>query len=288
MGKKRMQSPSSMNTYFQCPRKYFYIYKLKMRTSPSIHLVRGSAAHLALEKLFSLLPEVLSDNYKRDLQIIVTELLKKAWRESKEEFDKLDMSPQQIEEYLEETKQMVINQVNFISKQVESAMIKYNIAFPEAFRKITPKVEEEYLSWDYYVKGFIDVIENIDGKIRLMDYKTSKRAKMTDQYKLQLAIYSLLYQEKHGKLPDEVGIYFIKFPNPEMTIKVDEELVNLAKFKIEQIHASTTGDDIGDYPKNQTPLCKWSSGQCDFYDYCFKGKEIPKEPIKREYKAFKK
>lgn len=282
-----MQSPSSMNTYFQCPRKYFFIYKLKMRTKPSIHLVRGSAAHYALEHLYSLVPEVLNENYKQDLIIIGHELLKKAWKDSKEEFDKLDMTEQQIEEYLDETKNMITNQVNFVSAKIDACMQEHNMSFSDAFRKLAPRVEEEYLSWEYYVKGFIDVIEEADGVVRLMDYKTSKRAKMSDQYKLQLAIYALLYKEKHGKAPDEVGIYFVKFPQPEMTLKVDEELIKHAKFKIEQIHASTLGDDIVDYPKNQTPLCKWSSGQCDFYEYCFKGKEIPKEPIKREYKAFK-
>ncbi|MEA3399048.1 MAG: PD-(D/E)XK nuclease family protein, partial [Patescibacteria group bacterium] len=274
-----------MNTYFQCPRKYFYIYKLKMRTAPSIHLVRGSAAHYALEKLYSLVPEVLSDNYRQDLKTIAVELLKKAWKDSKEEFDKLDMSEQQIEQYLEETKTMMLNQVNFVSEKIDSYIQSKDSNFVDAFRALSPKVEEEYLSWDYYVKGFIDVIEDFDGVVRLMDYKTSKRAKMSDQYKLQLAIYALLYSEKHGKLPDEVGIYFVKFPQPEMTLKVDDELLQLAKFKIEQIHASTTGDDIVDFPKNQTPLCKWSSGQCDFYDYCFKSKEIPKEPLKREWKG---
>ncbi len=288
MGKKRMQSPSSINTYFQCPKKYYYIYKLKMSTKPSIHLVRGSAAHEVLEKMYSLLPEVLSENYKQDLETIGLALLKKAWKEAKPEFDTLDMSAQEIEQYYEETQMMIKNYIAYISKRIDALMAEESIPFADAFRKLTPRVEEEYLSWDYYVKGFIDVIEEFGDKVRIMDYKTSKRNKLTDGYKLQLAIYAMLYNEKHGKLPEEVGIYFIKFPNPELIIKVDDELVKLAKFKIEQIHASTESDDIDDYPMNKTPLCKWSSGQCDFYEYCFGGKEVPKEPIKRDYSAFKK
>ena len=283
-----MQSPSSINTYFQCPRKYYYIYKLKMQTKPSIHLVRGSAAHYALEKMYSLLPEVLSDNYQSDLETIGLELLKKAWKESKKEFEKLDLSQQQLDQYYEETQLMIKNYISFFSKRLDELMAKESIPFAEAFRKLTPRVEEEYLSWENYVKGFIDVIEEFEGKVRIMDYKTSKKNTLTDGYKLQLAIYAMLYQEKHGRLPDEVGIYFIKFPNPELVIKADEELVKLAKFKIEQIHASTDSDDINDYPINKTGLCKWSSGQCDFYDYCFGGKEIPKEPLKRDYSNFKR
>lgn len=276
-----MQSPSSINTYFQCPRKYFYIYKLRIPGSPSIHLVRGSVAHLVLEKMYTLLPEVISDNYKANLSVIISEMLKKYWAESKEDFDKLDMSAQEIGMYFDETKKMLLKYLDSVTKKIDAEMEK-GLTFPDAFRKLTPEVEKEYMSWDYYVKGFIDVIENVDEKIRLMDYKTSKRAKMTDQYKLQLAIYALLYKLKHGRLPDEVGIYFLK--HGEMCLPVNDELIKHAEFKIEQIHASTDSDELVDYKKNQTPLCKWSSGQCDYYDYCFNGKKIPDEPLPSQWK----
>jgi CRISPR/Cas system-associated exonuclease Cas4 (RecB family) len=259
-----------------------------MPTKPSIHLVRGSVAHYALEKMYSLIPEVISENYHSDLEIIAVELLKKAWKDSKKEFDKLGMSSQQLQQYYEETEMMIKNYVSFFSKRLDNLIARDSLSFVDAFKKLTPKVEEEYLSWDYYVKGFIDVIEEFDGKVRIMDYKTSKKNTLSDSYSLQLAIYALLYQEKHGRLPDEVGIYFIKFPNPELVVKVDDELIKQAKFKIEQIHASTDSDDINDYPIHKSGLCKWSSGQCDYYEYCFGGKEIPKEPLKRDYSNFKK
>ncbi|MFP4523533.1 MAG: RecB family exonuclease [Candidatus Nanoarchaeia archaeon] len=278
MGKKRMQSPSSINIYFQCPRKYYYQYKLKMKTKPSIHLVRGSAAHYALETLYKVVPEVLSENYRHDLHIVGKELLKKSWKDLKSDFDKLDMLPEQIEVFYNDTLLMIANQINFIVDKIEERMQKKGESFVDAFKAMIPLVEEEYLSWDYYVKGFIDVIEQHDGKIRLMDYKTSKKNKLTDQYKLQLAIYALLYKDKHNKLPDEVGLYFVKFPEPELAIPVTEELIQHAKFHIEQIHASTLSDDIADYKKNKTPLCKWRTGQCDFYEYCFENKEIPPLP----------
>jgi putative RecB family exonuclease len=278
MAKKRMQSPSSINTYFQCPRKYYYIYKLKLKTSPSIHLVRGSAAHYALETLYKLVPEVLSENYRHDLHIIGVELLKKSWTDLKSEFNKLDMEPEEIEVYFNDTKLMIANQINVIANRIENYMKKNSVDFPTAYKANIPIVEEEYLSWDYYVKGFIDVIEHQDGKVRLMDYKTSKDKKLSDQYKLQLAIYALLYKTKHDKLPDEVGLYFIKFPEPELSIPVTPELLKEAEFKIEQIHASTLTDEIRDYPKNETPLCNWGRGKCDFYEYCFEDKEIPPLP----------
>lgn len=279
MAKKRMQSPSSINVYLQCPRKYYYQYKLKLRTKPSIHLVRGSVAHLVLEHLYDIYPDVIAEGYENNLRIITTELLKKNWSEAKDEFEKLDMTDQEISMYYKETERMLLNYLDLFMQRLQQK-IDDGMSFVDAFRKLTPDREEEYLSWDHYVKGFIDVIEKWDGKIRLMDYKTSKRAKINDAYKLQLAIYALLYQEKHGTLPDEVGIYFLK--HGEMTLPVDQDLVKHAQFHIEQIHASTQDtDSISDYPKKVSGLCKWATGQCDFYEYCFEGKTIPPLPKKK-------
>jgi CRISPR/Cas system-associated exonuclease Cas4 (RecB family) len=253
-----------------------------MRTSPSIHLVRGNVAHLALEHLYDILPDVIADNYEDNLKIIVTELLRKYWNESKEDLAVLGMTDQELSMYYKETERMLLNYLDIILGRIHEQIEHNGMTFVEAFKKITPSREEEYLSWEYYVKGFIDVIEHWDGKVRLMDYKTSKRAKISDAYKLQLAIYALLYQDKHGKLPDEVGIYFLK--HGEMTLPVNEELVKHAQFHIEQIHASTEDtDNIADFPKKVSGLCKWSTGQCDFYDYCFKDKEIPPIPPPKVY-----
>lgn len=278
---KRLQSPSSINTYLQCPRKYYFMYHLKMPTSPSIHLVRGSVAHLALEHVFEVLPEVIAENYRANLKVVVVELLKKFWKEHKDEFDELNMNEQEIQAYYEETKDMLHNYMDQFVDKIDEQITK-GLDFPAAFRKLTPIAEKEYKSTEHGVRGFIDVIENHDGIVRLMDYKTSKKAHISEAYKLQLAIYAMLYEIEHGEKPDEVGIYFLK--HDEHTLKVDEELVKHAKFYIEQIHMSTESDDINDYPMKTSPLCKWSNGQCDFYDYCFRGKEIPKEPLKRVYK----
>ena len=63
---KRVQSPSSINTYFQCPRKYYYIYNMKLKTSPSIHLVRGLVAHKVLENFFTIQPEAIETGYQNN------------------------------------------------------------------------------------------------------------------------------------------------------------------------------------------------------------------------------
>lgn len=274
---KRVQSPSSINTYFQCPRKYFFIYNLKMPTSPSIHLVRGSIAHLVLENFFDILPDVYGEDFTKEFVVTIVELFKRFWKENKDDFDKLTLLPNEIDAYYKETEIMMINWAMKFAEKVKKVMAK-GFSFKEAFEKLKPITEKEYRSNELMVRGFIDAIENYEG-IRLMDYKTSKKAVIGEDYKLQLGIYALLYELEHGIRPDKVGINFLKFD--EQLIDVTDELIQNAKFKIEQIHMSTDGmDEIHQYPKKESGLCRWANGQCDFYDYCFQGKEVPDKPLR--------
>ena len=48
----RIESPNSINTFKQCPRKYFYSYKAQLPRKDSIHTIAGKAVHETLEYLF--------------------------------------------------------------------------------------------------------------------------------------------------------------------------------------------------------------------------------------------
>ncbi len=149
-------------------------------------------------------------------------------------------------------------------------MISHPGDFTEAFKEHTPLREQLLHSQELSVRGFADAIETIKGKIRIMDYKTSKKDDISEEYRLQLGIYALLYKEKHGTPPDVVGIYFLKdTSHVEKSVTVDQDIMDLARLEIELIHMHTQSDAIQDYPKKITPLCKWATGKCDYYEKCF-------------------
>ncbi len=265
----RIQSPSSINTYKQCPRKYFYQYVLQLPTSTNIHQVRGNIAHSALENFFQTdVNHIHEENYSQELKKAMQELLIKSWRAEKERLDKLGLSEDKTKFYFEETLHMLIAWVDLFCKKIKNT----DKSFKEAFAYLTPIAEQHFISQKHGVQGYIDAIEIQDGKVRIMDYKTSSKNELTDDYILQLAIYVLLYEEKYGKFPDEVGLYLLK--HGEKVIKVDESLMKKAVLECELIHTNTQSTDMEDYPKNITPLCKYSSGQCDFYDICFNKKKV--------------
>ncbi|MBW2986347.1 PD-(D/E)XK nuclease family protein [Candidatus Woesearchaeota archaeon] len=261
---KRVQSPSSIKLYQQCPRKYYYQYIQKLKTLPSIHLVRGNVAHTVLEKFFDTdISDYTMDNFKVKLSNVLQELLLQEWAAAKNRLTVLRLTSEQYQFYFEETLLMLFNWLDQFANEVTYQ----HGTFQERFKILTPIREKYYLSKVFNVRGYIDAIENINDEIRVMDYKTSKSFGISD-HKLQLAIYALLYQEVHGVLPHKVGVYFLK--DKPKVIKVDEQLVEFAKKEIELVHQNTVSEEIADYPKKKSGLCKYSTGQCDFFDTCQK------------------
>jgi len=261
----RIQSPSSINLYKQCPRRYYYSYIKKYPTKPSIYLIRGSIVHSVLEDFFKLDPNKLStENFDFVLKIFINDLLNQHWIKSKNEFNKLDMDQTMLDFYLMESRGMVKTFINnFLFNLDKEIKIR---GLVEGFKKLTPITEKLYRSEKHGVRGYIDAIQEIDGEVSLIDYKTSKSRKISDAYKLQLALYAMMYEEKHGVLPARVGINFLKFG--EDFLEVDRDLVNLAKLECELIHMNTQSKEKEDYPKKKSGLCKWRNGQCDFYHLC--------------------
>ncbi|NQV08276.1 PD-(D/E)XK nuclease family protein [Candidatus Woesearchaeota archaeon] len=263
----RIQSPSSINTYKQCPRKYYYSYIEKLPTKPNIHLIRGKLVHTVLEDLFKISIEDLDNsNYNEKLKNRIQNMLVIEWKKNEQQLKRLGLYKDDLQFYFDETMLMVLNFMNNFLYRVESR-IKKGESFREAFKNLTPLTEKKYISYEHKVQGFIDAIEEIDDEISLIDYKTSKTARISSEYKLQLAIYALLYNEKHKKMPHKVGVNFLK--DVTHYLDVDEELLKLARFEIEQIHMSTETNEKDEYPMKPGPLCRWSTGQCDFYNHCF-------------------
>ena len=137
----------------------------------------------------------------------------------------------------------------------------------EAFKILTPLREQRFISAEHNVQGFIDAIHENGEGIHLVDYKTSKSDALTGEYKLQLAIYALLYKQNKNILPHKVGIHFLG-SGQEQFLDVNTELLALAETETKAIQEHTKSNEKKDYPKKPGPLCKFSSGQCDFYDTC--------------------
>ncbi|HIH12016.1 TPA: PD-(D/E)XK nuclease family protein [Candidatus Woesearchaeota archaeon] len=265
---KRVESPSSINTFNQCKRKYYYQYIEKLPTTPSIHQVRGNIAHSTLENFYNVdISSFTAENYILKFKESIQKLFVHYWQTYQPELKKLNLNRDQEQFYFEETMLMVMNWVTHIVEDISKMMAAKNISLQEAFMLLTPVREMEYSSPEYSVRGFIDAIHHVGDDVHIIDYKTNAAFEVKNEIRLQLAIYSLLYFEKHQKMPSKVGIFFLR--HKLKMLSVDEELLSLAKAEIGKIHTHTVqSEQMDHYPRHVNPLCKWSTGKCDFYDTC--------------------
>jgi putative RecB family exonuclease len=265
---RRIESPSSINTYKQCPRKYFYRYILRLPTRASIHLIRGKIVHSILERFFQInLDQLDPQDFEYGFKSYVLALLAKLWKGNEKDFNRLKMTKAELETYFIDSHTMITSFIEKFSTRLKEK-IKQTNDFKSAFKMLTPAIEEEIVNQELNVRGYIDAIHSENEEIVIMDYKTSKKDDMTPEYRLQLGIYALLYKLKHNKTPSRVGINFLKFG--EVMIQVDDSLLTEAEKEINFVHKMTEPDQITAYIKKESPLCKWHSGQCDYYSECCK------------------
>ncbi len=265
---KRIESASSINTFKQCKRKYYYQYILKLPTSSNIHQVRGNIAHSTLESFYDInVQEFNEDNYVQKFQEAVQRLFLFHWNLKQPELKKIQLTADQEMFYFEETMLMLMNWCNHFLEKMSETMREKKIGVPEALNYLTPLREQEYSSESLSVRGFIDAIHHYDDQVHIIDYKTNSDFEVKDSIKLQLAMYSLMYHEKHGKLPDKLGVFFLRHKLKLM--KVNQEMLESALRDIQAIHEHTSRTEKQEeYPQTTGRLCKWSSGQCDFFEQC--------------------
>lgn len=257
----RTESASSINTYKQCPRKYYYQYIKKLEVLPNIYCLRGNAIHSTLEEFFNIDTSILSkENYEFELAIIAHDRFKKEWDKREKDIANLNLSKAKLEFFKKESQDMLNKWLKRFFKKLKKEV--RDSSFEEAFDKLKPETELYLESEKYKLRGYIDALHKAEEEIRLMDYKTSSRDQMTEGYKLQLAIYSLLYYDKFGKVPDKVGLDLLR--HGERIIDVDENLLEMAKKEALAMAERTKSDEIADYPKKKSRLCDW----CDFQDVC--------------------
>jgi RecB family exonuclease len=265
---KRVESPSSINTFKQCKRKYYYSYIEKLPRSKSIHTVRGNIAHSALEDFYDVDVSVFEkERYHQQFKVALQKLLLKQWGAYKEELDSLHLDKEKLQFYFEETLFMLLNWCKYFLEEFDSKLPSNNDSLVETFKVVTPTREKEYRSESHSVRGFVDAIRFVDDEVHIIDYKTNSKSEVKDSIKLQLAIYCMLYEEEHGVLPNKVGVFFLR--DRLKMLDVDVAMVERAKREIKAIHAQTSSTEKEeDYTKTITGLCKWRTGQCDFYDTC--------------------
>lgn len=181
-------SPSMMITYLNCPLSFYYQYIAKIKLpQKQIHLVFGSAVHLAVEAIFE---------------------DKDPFKPFEEEFDKkklLDEEKLEHEIYIKLGYEMIRNYI----KVYPTLNRLYNLSDGVSELYIRRKLIHPYTGeeTDLPISGRIDRLTD-SGKV--VEYKTSKKkwSKEDMGYKMQTLLYNLWYYTEKGVMPEET-VYII-------------------------------------------------------------------------------
>lgn len=246
-------SPSAVNTYFRCPRLFYYNYILKTRAPPNIHLYKGNFVHKILEHVFDSTKWVDIKEYAHHQML--------TWKPNNKWLkDEKDAEHHRLE--AEKILEMFANRVNekidmiLLEGKAKSKNHAWNLVRP---RLRECKIHDKTLN----VVGIIDSVEtSFDEMVYVIDYKTSKlyRHTIPQEYIRQISIYAYLYNQEHGKLPDYVGIHYLRY-GEVFIIPVTEELVEEAVEDIKFVREKSKSISKDDYPRCSQKWC-----DCNYFE----------------------
>ena len=270
-------SPSKINTYYKCPREFYYKYIAKIPEKKTIHLFRGTLVHAVLEDLFKKQFKNFSSWEKGNPSEWMEEQFQERWAkdiDSKFWLSELH-SAEEMAAMKGETQDLLQNFVGSVNKKLNE-MVEWKIykSKYQAWNSVAPKYAEKWVkSNDYAVIGIVDAVCNdFDGGTTLLDYKTSKRygPYLPEDYYRQLIIYAFLYTLEMGDMPNFVGVNYLRFDDT-FFVKVNQGVLDEAKETIKYVHdcLKERMEVEENYEQKPQNLCKWCSfhtsngGTCD-------------------------
>lgn len=260
-------SPTALNKYLLCPRKFMYDNLLRVPKTKSAILSLGTAAHKALEKLF----EGVKKNRLLSLNEVLKTFessLKKEGLAEKDFRSALKNGGQILTEYYQENKNLLR----------EPIFTEYDFSVHRVIYEGVP------------ITGKIDKIEFIDekkDKVRLIDYKTGQARSQNSllgktqennlDYKRQGYFYLLLTETdrffKHQGA--EVVFEFIK-ERKVVSLPIIAEDYQSFKEELKDAYSRLKKGDFSKAdPETVCRRCGPQRKNCEYFDLCWKNKKTP-------------
>ena len=267
--------PTQLQTYQQCPRKYFYSRDKDIRAkyakaSPAMHL--GNAVHDALQMFFDISKVPLADRtYER-----LCGLFREAWAGrglfARNLYKQTEAREQAFAKDRESEKAWGEKGLNILYRFFQTADVKAVPLTAEQFH-------ETLLAEDVILGGKIDRIDRLpDGRLVVLDYKTGKPPFKKDPESLakddiQLAAYAVLVTKKfRGK----VARCDYLFLDHELRLGYEptDDLLATKEAEITALCRTILADEKWEPTPNN--LCPW----CEYKSICPKGDEWEKSHTK--------
>ena len=249
-------SPSTLNSYLNCPRNFLYshIYKIPVEDQDTNNANYGSAIHKTLE--WSLVVAKENGNYPAINECTDTFIKKLANYKFPTFSDRKEFEKRGI-------------------KSLTSYYPIFTYTSPDNVLAIESKLDSVLIE-DYFITGFIDRVEkNNDGTYSLYDYKTGSAkpksqiadGKEYEHYLNQLRFYKFAYETlNQGAKVSQVGLIFVDEPEASYYTKLSQDDNDLIKDKIitsyKSIHALNF--EVKDTETQKNKACEY----CNYKMLC--------------------
>ena len=231
---RRILSPTAINTYLSCPRKYYLRYVRRLRTKPSIHLIRGNLIHKTIQAFHKDCARGPPASSETEISESLLKTFNRLWLESQKDLDALGLPQAELDEYHDDSERMLLNYAEWFTRQDTPPLVNDSEV----------KIFSDYLG----LMGIIDAVRINGNEVTLIDYKTSKNPTVTDEIMRQAVIYALLYRDRYNRVPDVVCIHFLKDPGDPIPIHIDELFLEYAEILVESVREKTRSNDEHSYP----------------------------------------
>jgi len=141
----------------------------------------------------------------------------------------------------------------------------------EMRRVIETEVDVSVEKNDYILTGKIDLLMGGDGKLELLDFKTAERPINSPQllaaYERQLCTYAHILEQRYGKRPDRLLLYWTAEPRKEdalMEFPYRPRLVNEAGHYFDAVVKKIRAKDFHIITVPERKVCK----ECDIKSLC--------------------
>ena len=238
---ERILSPTAINTYLNCPHKFYLRYIKRLKGRPSIHLIRGQIVHRTLHEFHNNHPRILPETPVRSIRTELLTTFNRLWSQAQNQLTTLNMAKTELEDFRQQSEIMLLNYSHWL--------LKHEFKCPDFS-------ELRLFSKSLGLMGIIDAVHQEPGHVVIIDYKTSQRAELTDDINRQAALYALLYKDRYQELPYAVCIHFLIDHDEPVPIHVDEHLLDYGKFLVASVREKTRSDQEFDYPCTCGGFCE--------------------------------
>jgi CRISPR/Cas system-associated exonuclease Cas4 (RecB family) len=237
--KRKWLSPTAINSYLHCPRKYYYRYIEKRKSKPNIHLMRGLAVHKAIEKFYTHKLDKRPDLDYGTLRKTLLDLFRTEWDTYTKSLLESKLTQGDLAFFRHESEHMMLN---FLHDFLENA----------DNNQPSPDIEKTLYAKEDGLLARLDAVYHARDPPLIVDYKTSKSAEVTDEHKRQMGLCAMLYETIYGTRP-LAGLHFLKFRDGRKLFRITDTFLEKLRNLIGTIRQKTRTTNITDYPC----LCGW-------------------------------